>query len=195
MSCIILGEQVTPLEIMSAIITLIGAILVTDPTLSMPDKLESTYVLGCFLSLLNGVFNAVATICRRAMGHRIHFIAETMYMGFGVFAMGITMSVATRIPVDHLGLHDAVSVLLALLSGVFGFVGQCFLAEGFVHARAGPGSVVQSADLPMVYIFAIIFLGEIPSLVSIFGSFLVVLVVLAALVVTYDALNRENEIE
>jgi len=196
MSSVFLGEIVTTLEACSAVITLLGAILVTNPGLESPDKMTRGYLLGCIFSLLNGVFNAAGTICRRWMGTNVHFMIVTMWMGFGSIFMGISMASVMNdyVPslINSISSFYSKGVRLALLSGLLGFIGQCFLAEGFQYARAGPGSVVQSADLPMVYIFAIVFLGEYPSVVRIIGS---LLVVVAALIVTFEALHKESEAE
>ncbi len=162
-----IGEKVSRRELLAVASTIIGVVLIANPTLEAPGQLSASYVLGVCIVLTSSVVVSVAFVTVRAMGKRVHFLANVMVFGCGTMSIGLCIGGAA-LPGFTKG------VALTLGGCVFGFFGQCFLNLGFQYCRASTGSLLRTVDVPLAYLLGVIFLGEVPHFVSLVGSTIVI---------------------
>lgn len=179
MSSVILGEVFGALELTAALVCFVGVALVSNPTLEINLSLlgHSDYVSGCILAILASCSVAAAYVTVKSYAKRVHYLVSVLSVGIWAFLMGIAMGGADPGPLLQNSMHTTVVVV----GCVFGVLAQCFLNKAFEYCRAGMGAVILNADVPISYLLGVLFLGELPSFVGIFGS---VLVTIGALLVT-----------
>jgi drug/metabolite transporter (DMT)-like permease len=175
-----LGEPVSTVDAVAALVSFVGVALVAQSSPSRPD---SAYVAG-FLAPAAGrsagiasavaaaVLSAAAYTVVRKMNSSVHFMFNVFILGLAsivisTFAMGISdfRLVARLNP-------GGVTIALLLLQGVAAFAGQCALNEGLQHCR-GVGVLIRNIDVPLAYIVGILVLGEVPAAESCVGAVLV----------------------
>ncbi len=66
------------------------------------------------------------------------------------------------------------AVKLVLVGSLFGCAGNCFLTKGIQYCRAGTGTLMRNIDVPISWIFGVVFLNEVPHVMSLVGSSLVI---------------------
>ncbi len=177
---IALHEPVRPSTAVAAFLSLVGAILVTDPFSSEGP----TSIVGAILALTAAILAALAYTTVRALATHVRFLASVL--SFGVFtsivglATGGTMDLFT----------SASNTGIAVAAGLFAFCAQCAISKGYEYCTAGKGALVRNVELPLAYVFGIAFLGEIPNVVSVLGG---ILVLAATLIIGYEALENERQ--
>lgn len=78
------------------------------------------------------------------------------------------------------------SWLAALVAGAINFFGWFLMSKGFQYVKAATGSLVMLVENVFVVIIGMIFLQEMPTLMTIFGG---LLVIAAAVLVTLKGDN------
>ena len=167
LSSITIGERVSRKEMLAVASTIVGVMLIANPTMEMPGQLSASYVLGVCIVLTSSVVVSVAFVTVRAMGKRVHFLANVLTFGISTAMIGLVLGGAA-LPGFTKG------IALALVGCVFGFFGQCCLNLGFQCCRASTGSLLRTIDVPLAYLLGLVFLGEVPHFVSLVGSAIVI---------------------
>jgi drug/metabolite transporter (DMT)-like permease len=174
-----LGEPVSTVEGIAAMVSFVGVALVAKAGASSSDTLPRSGAellaprpLGILLALSAAMLSAAAYTIVRKMNSGVHFM-------FSVFSLGLTSTViaSLAIRVSILGfLSDLaggkVTGALLILQGIAAFAGQCALNKGLQHCR-GVGVLIRNIDVPLAYFFGIAVLGEVPSIASCIGATLV----------------------
>lgn len=167
LSGVFLKEQITWTEGLAASLSVAGAILVANPTMEHPTKLSPSYLTGVSLAFLAAITVSAAFVSIRALGRRVHFMTNVLSFAIASIILGMFLG-GMRLTGTSKGLWMTVG------GCVLGFFGQCFLNLGFQHARASTGSLLRNIDVTLAYVLGLNFLGEVPHLVSLLGSSLVI---------------------
>lgn len=167
LSSFVLKEKITSTEGFAASLSIIGALFVANPTMEVPSKLSPSYLTGISLAFLSAIVVSAAFVSISALGRRVHFMVNVFSFATGGTFIGMFLG--------GMRLTGTTQGLWMTAGGcVLGFVGQCFLNLGFQYARASTGSLLRNIDVPLAYVLGLIFLGEVPHLVSVLGSGLVI---------------------
>lgn len=191
LSSFVLKEKISFTEGFAASLSVVGASLVANPTMDVPTKLSPSYLTGISLAFLSAMTVSAAFVSIRALGRRVHFMVNVLSFAVGGTILGILLG-GTRLTGTTKGLW------MTVFGCVLGFFGQCFLNLGFQYARASTGSLLRNIDVPLAYILGLIFLGEVPHLVSVLGSGLVlvgtIIVALGAMKKKESSSSNDDEI-
>lgn len=169
-SHIVLSESITCLEMLAGLISSVGVVLVAQPG---PDSAIKSIdrILGSVSALASAFFSAVAYVSVRSLGGSIHFMMSVLSLSAATIVSAAAMGGAIG-PIDIMSMKEG--AILAIISALFAFIGQCCLNKGLQLCRAGPGILIRNLDVPIAYTLGLIFLGEEPSWIGVFGSFLVI---------------------
>lgn len=176
------GTAVTLFYASPAITTILSAIFLTDPLtcmlmltvmtnfagvamVSQPTG-EGTHWVGVAFALGMAFASSIVFVLQRAMGLRVHFV-------LGVLAYGVGCALIAAVTADLFDVrslfNNASGTFFALCSGLAGFGSQSFLNKGLQRVPAGPAIVVRSLNVPITFLLGLWFLGERPSVLSLFG--------------------------
>ncbi|CAN7986286.1 unnamed protein product [Ixodes hexagonus] len=163
-------------HVAAVLVTLVGLALITKPPLLFSGGGTGDLQLrGVLAALSSTVFGAsVYIVVRKIKG--VHH--SVIMFNFGWVAIletsAITFAVA-KVDPPQCGLDRWLLVLLA----VFSFAGQILLTRALQLEQAGPVSVVRAAaDIVFVFIWQVIFFGEVPDRYTMSGALLVTTCVL-----------------
>ncbi len=165
---------------LAAFLSLIGGILVTDPFTSGAH----TNLVGVLFAITAASVSALAVTTLRAIARQVHFLVTVL--SFGVFT---TLAGLVEGGTDEL-LLSVSNTGITLLAAVLGFCAQCSMAKGYEYCPAGKGALVRNIQLPLAYVLGIVFLGEVPHMVSVVGG---ILILSATLMIAYEAMEKEKQ--
>lgn len=168
LSTTILRERINWREGFACALCFLGVLLVANPTLSTPDKFPRSYLVGVVFGLCGAFTTAAEIICARVLAGRIHFMTNVLAMGIGTFVAGIIVG-GSNVPI----MEKPVDISIAIFACTLGFLGQCLFNAALKFCRASTGAILRNIDVPFSYCFGLL-LGEMPKLVSIIGSTLIV---------------------
>lgn len=190
-----LREPVTMSDVIAAVLSVCGVILITRSSSAHPDAAEkpgvpsSSTVVGVIAAVGAAALTAAAYTVVRALGNAVHFMAYVLSMGAcaGFVAtvflsqqsnshsqtdrstlLGWTQHFSSSSSVNHQHLTPLVVAALA------GFVAQACTNRGLQLCRAGRATLVRNMEVPLTYAVGSLTLSERPSSVSITGATLVV---------------------
>ncbi len=177
---IALHEPVRPRIALAAFLSLIGAILVTDPF-----KTETTTnVVGVIIALTAAITAALAYTTVRAIATQVNYLASVLSSGAFTLLMGLAAGGVTDL------FKSALNTGIAVAAGSSAFCAQCWISKGYEYCTAGKGALIRNIELPLAYVFGIAFLGEVPNVVSVLGG---TLILAATLIIGYDAVENERQ--
>lgn len=167
-----LGEPITVVDCIASVISFAGIILVARPGFGDETAIISTRdrIIGSLASFAGAWLSAISYVTVRSLGRSIHFMTFVFSLGFACIFVSV-----------FLGGFMGPAGLLAQKTGtvnvvgasLFAFAGQVCLTKGLQNCRAGPGVLIRNLDVPLAYIFGLLFLGEAPSWFSFAGACLV----------------------
>lgn len=172
LSAVVLHEAVGLLHIVASFLSFTGVFLVSNPELSLETfrSHSSPEILGVYLALVSALLAAIAFTTIRYMGTRVSFMASVLSFGIFVSAIGAMIGGTSIRPL----FAKKETAFLSAIMCISGFLGQCLISSGFQHCSVGVGTLLRNTDVPMAFLFGVLFLGEVPHIVSLFGSALVV---------------------
>lgn len=159
----------------TVLLTLVGIVLITKLPLLFGGDAAGFEVRGVTAALTSTLFGAsVYIVVRKVKG--VHHSVIMVNFGWVAIVETTTITLLTsRFDVPHCGLDRWLLVLL----GAFSFGGQVLLTRALQMEQAGPVSVVRSAaDIVFVFIWQVVFFGEVPDRYTVSGALLVTLSVL-----------------
>lgn len=169
----VLGEPITVVDYLASAISFAGIILVARPgfgdetaTISTSDR-----IIGSLASFAGAWLSAISYITVRSLGRGIHFMASVFSLGFASIFTSVFLGGFIG-PADLLARKDG--TINVVWASLFAFAGQVCLNKGLQNCRAGPGVLIRNLDVPLAYMFGLLFLGEAPSWFSFAGACLVV---------------------
>lgn len=169
LSVLILRERVTWREVFACALCFLGIVLVANPTFSYPSEMSYSYLIGVLFGLFSAFLTASEIVCIRMLAGRIHFLINVLAMGIGILVAGIVTG-GSDVPV----IEKPKDIAIAVFACILGFLGQCMINAALKFCRASTGALFQNIDVPFGYCFGL-FLGEVPKLLAIVGSTLVVI--------------------
>lgn len=181
-----LNERITRTHLVAAALSILGGFIVTSP---MSDGGLHTIparqrVIGSACAAAAAVLSSLVYIVLRNLGDAIHFMSSVLSLGVSVTIVSLCAGgMFNPLTLSRVELPGVAAMFLAAL---FAFSGQMGMNRGIQLCPAGPGALIRNIDVPMVYLLAVVFLHEVPTLFRAFGS---MLVVAAALVI---ALRKED---
>ena len=171
LSHFVLKEPMNRLELLGALVSLTGVVLVAAPG-SGPAIDPADRILGSVAALAAAILSSVAYIAVRSLGTAIHYMVSVWSFSAATIATSAAMGGA----IGPAGMAEMKQgAILSVLAALFAFGGQCCLNKGLQLCRAGPGILIRNLDVPMAFILGLVFLGERPSWAGLFGSALVLL--------------------
>lgn len=171
-SHLVLGEPITKVDCVAAVVSFVGVVFIAQPTSGLQglDASQTSYIVGTACALFSALAGAIAYCILRSLGSDIHFIASVVVFGAFSSVLGVLLGGAMG---PGAVMANKEGVLIMLISSTFAFGGQCLLTQGLQYCKVGPGMLIRNLDVPVGYLLGLIFLGETVSMLSLFGSTLV----------------------
>ena len=171
LSYLFLNENFTKLDMVAAMTSIIGIGLVAYPSSDKFDKISSvTRIIGSAQAIFAAFWSAVSFVSIRGMSPDVHYIVNVLSYGIATLVVGISFGGTLKL---DLIVDNSVGVFIAFMSALFSLAGQCLLTKGLQHCNAGHGGLLRTLDVPILYALGLIFLNEIPSIIRLLGSILV----------------------
>lgn len=183
---IFLGEKISLLHFVALALSAVGAIFISQPGFIFGQKQQN--LLGSFLALLSGFFQAASFICARKSAH-----ISVAVLTFSSLLLAVFMSLMPPLlPMVHAAKWQivvaepwkAMSLVLILL--VLSTLSIALPAAGATRCPAAVSATVfTSSCMVSGYVSQIIFFKEVPGILTLLGAasmlFSVVLMALPAL--------------
>lgn len=173
-SAIFLNESAGPVEAFAALMSVVGVILVSNPTLDPRAFLSDSpeFTLAC-AAALGAALAAASVMCLlRKIGRRIDFRVMVLSTGCCVGFYGFMLGGADMANLEILR-DDPAALTVMLLGCCLGFMSACCMNSAFAYCPAATGPLIRNVDVPIAYVMGVVFLGEIPYAVAVAGSVLV----------------------
>eukprot|EP00834_Sanchytrium_tribonematis_P001550 NODE_39_length_35218_cov_0.479655.p13 type:complete len:311 gc:universal NODE_39_length_35218_cov_0.479655:1981-1049(-) len=159
---IFLQERVSYAKTFAVIVVLLGSALIAHPNSWVESYSD---FLGSSLAVTEAFMAAVAVTFIKLIGDRAHFVQLVFYLSIYMLLIGIILS-----------LKDGLMLVwnLKIVSiGLLATAGQLLVNAGLQKVGAVIGVTVRSSEVLFAFLIGI-FLGEEIPLLSIYGSFLIV---------------------
>ncbi|EQC33968.1 hypothetical protein SDRG_08647 [Saprolegnia diclina VS20] len=168
LGALFLHEAIDGVNFCCALVCFVGVGFVARPAwlVGISTDAPPSSTLAVCTGLLSAALQALDYVFVRKLKH-MHFLAMIHYFSL-TCSLGSLLAMAiwpTNVTLDLGYLW-----LLALVSGVLGFLGQVFMTKGFQLEDVGTGSVMRYLDIVFVFIWDTIFLHEVISPWSILGA-------------------------
>jgi drug/metabolite transporter (DMT)-like permease len=169
-----LGEVCSWFDVIMIAFTLLGVILVSQPSFNFITMGSWTSVIGTVCGLAAAMLTALAFIVLRQLKH-VHYSVTVFWFSTVLAAFGAVLTVALdgfTIPNEWTNVMECVGI------GICGFLGQILLTKALQIENAGPCAVARTLDIVLAFFYQITLLHDTPDWYSYLGSFLVVSCVL-----------------
>lgn len=176
-----LREHVHIVDIGAVPLAVIGAFLISRPDAS--DVLSTATlvvpfanrILGSALACLAAFLAATGYTIIRSLGTTFHFMTSI----FSLAVCSCIVSVFFGGAISPAQIHDYGWDGTAIVIGaLLAFVSQITLTTGLQRCKAGPGVLINTAEVPICYILGLLFLHEVVSTKRIIGASMIGLAVL-----------------
>lgn len=169
LAMVFLGDPMSLSDVLVLFVNLVGVALVSQPALVSGDHAQLFGIAACLCSVLTA---SVGFCLVKAMGHRVHFVLNTLAIGLAGLVMCLCITPATDLSQIS---GDPTGLLLLVFGAVLGFSSQCFINRGVQICRPGPALVVRSCNVPVSLGLGLLFLHEGISPIAFSGVCLVLL--------------------
>ena len=173
-ACVCLSELCTWFDVAMIAMTLLGVLLVSQPTFDFVSTGSWTNVGGIFCGLAAAMLTALAFIVLRQLKH-VHYSVTVFWFSFTLASFGAVLTTALDgfvLPTDFRSIVESIGI------GICGFFGQILLTKALQLENAGPVAVARTMDIVLAFFYQITLLHDTPDWKSYLGSALVVLCVL-----------------
>lgn len=178
-----LRERILITDVMLACGSIVGVMMIASPAIFISlsshdafivngENFRRERILGICCALFAAFFNAMGLVLTRSLTHNIHFLHFVFVFGVcGVLVTTMTGHAANPFLVYK---EDAAAFFLAISAGLCTSIAQTLMHASLYFVPAGRASLVGNCEVPLVYLIAIFFLRESPTLVPFLGSVIVV---------------------
>ena len=180
---IFLGERISLWEGCCAAMSISGLLLVSNPELKALRDLPPLYVLGLSLQITASFLFASQLVLVRVLAQKVHFMCTTIIMGIPLALIGLVQGGASLPGLTF-------PVRLALFGCACGSLAYALMNKSLEFSRASTTSLIANVDIPFAYTMGVVFLGEIPQVMSCVGA---ALVLTGCVGVALDARREETE--
>lgn len=163
MACIFLKEKIDSKQILSIIITFLGALLVIKPEFSLE-------MLPNLAGILSAAASGVAYTLLRYLKDKES--PDTIIFYFSLISVVFTAPFALAEYVQP----TFIQLGLLLATGVFASVGQFGITYAYKYAKATEVSIYNYSAIVFGIILGFIFFGEIPDTLSLLGGAIIIAV-------------------
>ncbi|KAI0561640.1 solute carrier family 35 member G1 [Gracilaria domingensis] len=173
MAALVIHEPIRRIDVVALIMSFAGVVFVAQPSFLFANHPSSTThqsMVGVLVALSAAFFSSSVSVITRFLGHDVHFMINVCALSICTFLTAITLSGANEfhsITTNHTGL------LVNIIAGICGALAQSTLSKSLQWCRAGPALLVRSLTIPFSYTYGLLFLGESPSLLTLFGVFMI----------------------
>lgn len=174
-----LADSVLNLEIFASIASLSGAILISFAPLDAGAATggDALRFSGAVYAALSSLCLSISYVLARSLGKRVHSQWHVLSLGIYASAIGI---VFMRADFAHafaiVSRNLAVSLPLLIGSSFCLYAGGSAVNRALQLLSAGSVSVMRSFDIPLAYLLAFVFLGELPrSCNALIGSVVIII--------------------
>ncbi len=164
-----LGESLRGADILATVLSMVGVVLVAQPTFLFTSGAPLDPV-AVVIGVLGAIFSAVAYVVIRRLGATEHHMVVVFY-----FPLVCGPASLPLLAVEGVVLPQGIEWLFLLGIGVAAQLGQIEITKGFKLETAGRASAVTYLQIVLAYTWGILLFGEYPNTVSIVGAILVVL--------------------
>lgn len=163
MACIFLKEKIDSKQILSIIVTFLGALLVIKPEFSLE-------MLPSLAGILSAAASGVAYTLLRYLKDKES--PDTIIFYFSLISVVFTAPFALADYVQP----TFIQLGLLLATGVFASVGQFGITYAYKYAKATEVSIYNYSAIVFGIILGFIFFGEIPDTLSLLGGAIIIAV-------------------
>ncbi|XP_072095423.1 solute carrier family 35 member G1 isoform X1 [Mobula birostris] len=170
---IFLKEKCTLLDPIFIIFTLVGVVLIARPQFLFGTQnvgFESDYknrIKGTMAAFASALCASLTLIVIRKMGKSVdYFLSIWYYSAIGSILSMTVVSITREWSLPSCGMDRAFLILIGLL----GIGGQTFLTKALQIERAGPVSLIKTAEVVLAFILQYLFLNRSPTWWSLGGA-------------------------
>ncbi|KAG2219272.1 hypothetical protein INT45_000048 [Circinella minor] len=211
---LILGEPFGWFERLCALICIIGATLVTKPTLlfespsqpplqlllstdsffttSSSNLMEDSVsifnprTIGIISAILASMTSAAAYVSVRIAGSRAHFLNHMLSLSVISIVLNSLNFQGFLMP------HGAYQYEVLMAMAVTTFIGQCFLNRGLQMAPSGIGTLMCTNEVWLSFLFGAVVFEEYPDYLSVLGAILIMSVSVSLGYKKWNTKNNNN---
>ena len=174
---IFLKESITKFDIVATLLSLIGVVLIARPTFlfgSLGESAGSEHVwFPALMAVLSAVLSALSLILVRKLAQEVNARVVVFYFA----AVGAVVSLCTSaifggLKYPDCGTHDIVYVIT---TGFIGYFAQLLTNKALTLEKAAVVALIRTVGIAVAFFLQLIFLGVVPSGLSIGGAILVLL--------------------
>lgn len=149
---IILKEALTALDVIFSMVSVVGVVLISQPSFLFPSQNgTTTSVLGVVFALISAILASFMAIVIRKIGKKSHFLLNVLYYSF----VGSVSTSILLIAMDKFEYPCASELPYIFLIGACGFLGQCFLVLALQNERPAVVSVLRVFQIIMVFVLQV----------------------------------------
>jgi drug/metabolite transporter (DMT)-like permease len=164
-----LKEQLRMVDVMAAVCSMVGVVLVAQPTFLFARGTPLDQV-AVGIGLVGAIFSAIAYVVIRRLGSTEHHMVVVFY-----FPLVTGPAALPILAIEGLVLPQGFEWLLLIGIGVAAQLGQIQITQGFKLETAGRASSVTYLQIVLAYTWGVLLFGEYPNAVSILGALLVLI--------------------
>ena len=164
-----LKEQLRMVDVMAAVCSMVGVVLVAQPTFLFARGTPLDQV-AVGIGLVGAIFSAIAYVVIRRLGSTEHHMVVVFY-----FPLVTGPAALPILAIEGLVLPEGFEWLLLIGIGVAAQLGQIQITQGFKLETAGRASSVTYLQIVLAYTWGVLLFGEYPNAVSILGALLVLI--------------------
>ena len=164
-----LKEQLRMLDVIAAVCSMAGVVLVAQPTFLFARGTPLDQV-AVGIGLVGAIFSAIAYVVIRRLGSTEHHMVVVFY-----FPLVTGPAALPILAIEGLVLPQGFEWLLLIGIGVAAQLGQIQITQGFKLETAGRASSVTYLQIVLAYTWGVLLFGEYPNAISILGAFLVLI--------------------
>lgn len=164
-----LGEPLRGTAVVAMALTLVGVVLVAQPTVLFTSGAALDPV-AVVIGIVGAVFSAISYVVIRRLGATEHHMVVVFY-----FPLVTGPASLPLLAVEGIVVPEGVEWLLLLGIGICAQLGQIEITQGFKLETASRASAVTYLQIVLAYTWGILLFGEYPNALSVLGAVLVVL--------------------
>lgn len=161
LALVFLREKLTRVQVVSAIIALVGAVLVVKPAFNF--------------NLLPALAGVAASVAAGSAYTVVRYLSDKEKPATIIFYFSV-LSVGALLPPVFLysGLPDMKDLLLLILTGLFASGGQFGLTHAYKYSKASEVSIYTNTGIVFSAVLGFLIWGEIPDIYSGVGGVLII---------------------
>ncbi|XP_076343644.1 solute carrier family 35 member G1-like [Tachypleus tridentatus] len=166
---IILREKVHLMDLLAIALSMTGIILVCRPPFIFDNENNvntSNQVIGSLMALGSSVFNALSQVITRKIMYIHYSVVIFQYSLLQIILLGIYMFTRAENILSECGTTSC----YVLAIGITSFLCQYFIINALFVEDAGCVSLIRSFQIVLAFIYQVVLLGEVVTLLSGLGA-------------------------